>query len=151
MRIRKSNGPIFLKLSHIYFSKFDKDHFIDFYMVQYTQPTPWASVFDICLQFHRNLLWSNSLKADSASNIKIIVQHPWEWGDHLQTRGGPKNFTLAKTHILENRGVGGLNPYPPLDQPWAWLACCFFEQDTFTSPKVLVIPRKRWLLPNMSD
>ena len=34
--------------------------------------------------------------------------------DHLQTRGGPKKFTIAKTHILENRGGGGeLNPLSP--------------------------------------
>ena len=34
-------------------------------------------------------------------------------GGHLKTRGGPTNFTIAKTHILENRG-GDWTPYPPL-------------------------------------
>ena len=29
--------------------------------------------------------------------------------------------------------------------------CCVLEQDTFTSPKVLVIPRKRWLRPDMTE
>ena len=27
----------------------------------------------------------------------------------------------------------------------------FLEQDTFTSQKVLVIPRKRWLRPDMTE
>ena len=30
-------------------------------------------------------------------------------------------------------------------------ACCILEQDTFTSQKVLVIPRKRWLCPDMTE
>ena len=29
--------------------------------------------------------------------------------------------------------------------------CCVLEQDTFTSQKVLVIPRKRWLRPDMTE
>ena len=29
--------------------------------------------------------------------------------------------------------------------------CCFLEQDTFTSQKVLVLPRKRWLRPDMTE
>ena len=29
--------------------------------------------------------------------------------------------------------------------------CCVLEQDTFTSQKVLVIPRKRWLCPDMTE
>ena len=29
--------------------------------------------------------------------------------------------------------------------------CCVLEQDTFTPQKVLVIPRKRWLRPNMTE
>ena len=29
--------------------------------------------------------------------------------------------------------------------------CCILEQDTFTSEKVLVIPRKRWLHPYMTE
>ena len=29
--------------------------------------------------------------------------------------------------------------------------CCILDQDTFTSQKVLVIPRKRWLRPDMTD
>ena len=29
--------------------------------------------------------------------------------------------------------------------------CCVLEQGTFTPQKVLVIPRKRWLRPNMTD
>ena len=29
--------------------------------------------------------------------------------------------------------------------------CCVLEQDTFTSQKVLVIPRKRWLSPDMTE
>ena len=31
------------------------------------------------------------------------------------------------------------------------LPCCILEQDTFTSTKVLVIPRKRWPRPNMTE
>ena len=31
------------------------------------------------------------------------------------------------------------------------LLCCVLEQDIFTPPKVLVIPRKRWLRPNMTE
>ena len=30
-------------------------------------------------------------------------------------------------------------------------ARCILEQDTFTSQKVLVIPRKRWLRPDMTE
>ena len=29
--------------------------------------------------------------------------------------------------------------------------CCVLEQDTFTSQEVLVIPRKRWLRPDMTE
>ena len=29
--------------------------------------------------------------------------------------------------------------------------CCVLEQDTFTSQKVLVIPRKHWLRPDMTE
>ena len=29
--------------------------------------------------------------------------------------------------------------------------CCVLEQGTLTPPKVLVIPRKRWLRPNMTE
>ena len=29
--------------------------------------------------------------------------------------------------------------------------CCFLEQETFTPPKVLVIPRNRWLRLNMTE
>ena len=29
--------------------------------------------------------------------------------------------------------------------------CCVIEQGTFTPQKVLVIPRKRWLRPNMTE
>ena len=29
--------------------------------------------------------------------------------------------------------------------------CCIHEQDTFTSEKVLVIPRKRWLRPGTTE
>ena len=29
--------------------------------------------------------------------------------------------------------------------------CCILEQDTFTSQKVLVIPRKGWLRPGMTE
>ena len=31
------------------------------------------------------------------------------------------------------------------------LPCCILEQDTFTSQKVLVIFRKQWLRPNMTE
>ena len=31
------------------------------------------------------------------------------------------------------------------------LPCCILEQDAFTSQKVLVIPRKRWLHPEMTE
>ena len=31
------------------------------------------------------------------------------------------------------------------------LPCCVLEQNTFTSQIVLVIPRKRWLLPEMTE
>ena len=31
------------------------------------------------------------------------------------------------------------------------LPCCVLEQDTFTSQIVLVIPRKRWLRPEMTE
>ena len=40
--------------------------------------------------------------------------------------------------------VGGSSP--------TWVKPCYFlEQDTFTPQKVLVIPRKRWLRPNMTE
>ena len=29
--------------------------------------------------------------------------------------------------------------------------CCILQQDTFSSPKVLVIPKKRWLRPDMTQ
>ena len=29
--------------------------------------------------------------------------------------------------------------------------CCILEQDTFTSQTALVIPRKRWLRPDMTE
>ena len=40
--------------------------------------------------------------------------------------------------------VGGLSPTRV--KP-----CCVLEQGTFTPQKVLVIPRKRWLRPNMTE
>ena len=40
--------------------------------------------------------------------------------------------------------VGGSSP--------TWVKpCCVLEQGTFTPQKVLVIPRKRWLRPNMTE
>ena len=40
-------------------------------------------------------------------------------GDKLQTRAGPKNFTIAKANILENRGGTGPLPliHTPLEPP----------------------------------
>ena len=35
--------------------------------------------------------------------------------------------------------------------PHSGLRVVSFQQDTFTSQKVLVIPRKRWLRPDMSE
>ena len=56
-------------------------------------------------------------------------------GGHLQTRGGPTNFTIAKTHNLENRG-GGTGPSIPL---WIrpcmeidlWIQVTFNEKETY--------------------
>ena len=31
------------------------------------------------------------------------------------------------------------------------VACCILEQDTFTFQKVLVIPRKQWFRPDMTE
>ena len=31
------------------------------------------------------------------------------------------------------------------------MPCCILEQDTFTSQKVLVVPRKQWLCPDMTE
>ena len=42
-----------------------------------------------------------------------------------------------------DQDVGGSSP--TLVKP-----CCVLEQGTFTPPKVLVIPRKRWLRPNLT-
>ena len=49
--------------------------------------------------------------------VHAQIQKIFSGGDHLQTRGGPTNFTIAKTHMFENRG--GQNPLslPPLDPP----------------------------------
>ena len=35
--------------------------------------------------------------------------------------------------------------------PHSGSPCCILEQDTFTSQKVLVIPRKQWLRPDMTE
>ena len=53
---------------------------------------------------------------------------------------------------FQRRGGGAvawwLTPRTP-DPGWP---CCVLEQDIFTPlPKVLVIPRKRWLRPNMTE
>ena len=36
-------------------------------------------------------------------------------------------------------------------EPHSGQTCCVLEQGTFTPLKVLVIPRKRWLRPNMTE
>ena len=36
--------------------------------------------------------------------VRNLVCGSRKLGDHPQTRGGPTNFTIAKKHILENRG-----------------------------------------------
>ena len=41
-------------------------------------------------------------------------------------------------------------PDPEVRGSIPWSPCCVLEQDTFTSQKVLVIPRKRWLGPDMT-
>ena len=45
------------------------------------------------------------------------------------------------------------NPYPEVggSSPTRVKMCCVLEQGTFTPQKVLVIPRKRWLRPNMTE
>ena len=43
-------------------------------------------------------------------------------------------------------GSRGQGFEPPLGSP-----CFVLEQDIFTPQKVLVIPRKRWLRPNMTE
>ena len=46
--------------------------------------------------------------------------------------------------IIDKRGS------KPLETTFSSL-CCILEQDTFTPQKVLVIPRKRWLRPDMTE
>ena len=36
-------------------------------------------------------------------------------------------------------------------EPHSGKQCCVLEQGTFTPQKVLVIPRKQWLRPNMTE
>ena len=40
------------------------------------------------------------------------------------------------------RPLNGIHVPPP---------CCFLEQDTFTPRKVVVIPKKWWLRPDMTE
>ena len=48
--------------------------------------------------------------------------------------------------VVERRTPGGRGVRSSLRSP-----CCALEQDTFTSQKVLVILRKRWLRPDMTE
>ena len=47
-------------------------------------------------------------------------------------------------HRTPEREIGGVRS--SLRSP-----CCILKQDTFTSQKVLVIPRKQWLRPKMTE
>ena len=53
-------------------------------------------------------------------------------------RGG-----IVVEHRIPDREVG-------LKSSLGW-PCCILEQDTLTSQKVLVIPRKQWLHPSMTE
>ena len=59
---------------------------------------------------------------------------------HILTGSAVAWWLMPRTQDPE---VGGLSP------TWVKL-CCVLEQGTFTAPKVLVIPRKRWLLEEQS-
>ena len=65
-----------------------------------------------------------------ASAVKHLVNQGawWPGGSHLGLQ-------------IQRSGVRG-----PLGSP-----CCVLEQDIFSPKKVLVIPRKRWLRPNITE
>ena len=47
--------------------------------------------------------------------------------------------------------VESLTPEPEVGVPYLPLPCCILEQRHIYSPKVLVVPRKRWLRLDMTE
>ena len=64
---------------------------------------------------------------------------------HFSSSLGRRGGLVVERRTLE-REVGGGGVRSSLRSP-----CCILEQDTFTAQKVLVIPRKRWLRPDMTE
>ena len=67
-----------------------------------------------------------------------------------------KSNTQYSVSVIQNRSRGGLvverqTPEREVGGSILRSLCCVLEQDTFTPPKVLVIPRKRWLRPDMNN
>ena len=73
-------------------------------------------IVKLCLSFEL-LLKSNFISFELIISCEPMCgSRKFSQGDHLQTRGGPANFTIAQIHILENRGAETPNT-PPLDPP----------------------------------
>ena len=66
------------------------------------------------------------------------------------------NHPMIQSHLWGSAVAWWLMPQTPDPEVGGssptWVKpCCVLEQGTFTPQKVLVIPRKRWLRPNMTE
>ena len=89
--------------------------------------------------------WSETPKTDCQALLLTV------WPPYLRFGSFCNPFWLLKIQIevqftLMPYQVKKGGSSPTLVKP-----CCVLEQGTFTPPKVLVIPRKRWLRPNMTE
>ena len=62
-----------------------------------------------------------------------------------------KKSNKMEASPFQRRGGGAVAWWLTPRTPDPGLLCCVLGQDIFTPPKVLVIPRKRWLRPNMTE
>ena len=86
-------------------------------------------------------LW-NETPFNKLKEIEPIVNHH-RLVPKLSRR---EEIVLARLRIGHTRETHSCFVRSSLRSP-----CCILEQDTFTSQKVLVIPRKRWLRPDMTE
>ena len=80
--------------------------------------------------------------SDSGSRGREFAPHSGVYTCHLFLKGSAVAWWLMPR--TPDPEVGGSSPVRV--NP-----CCVLEQGTFTPQKVLVIPRKRWLRPNMTE
>ena len=80
--------------------------------------------------------------SDYGSRGRGFEPHSGVYICHLFLKGSAVAWWLMPRTLDPEVGGSGPTRVKP---------CCVLEQGTFTPQKVLVIPRKRWLRPNMTE